>query len=75
MAKQKYSFLHSMKTIDQFSQSVQLNYDGGKTHYKSFTGCFLTVILLGSVFFYGAKRYVEMDAKSRVTVQTHTEYN
>ena len=67
--------MHKIKNLDQFSQTVQLHYDGGKTNYKSFTGCFLTTILLGAVFSYGLKRFTLMEAKDQITVITHTDYD
>jgi len=45
------------------------------THFKSYAGLFMTIVLFGSVFIFGLTQFIIMNAKTQVNVITQIDYD
>ena len=78
MKKQKSfdSMLARFKEIDQFSETVQFTFDGGKTKFKSYIGAIITLAMTITFLSFSFARMILMLklSNSTVTRSVSTDY-
>lgn len=51
------NLLHDFKSIDQYSETIQFNFDGGKAYFKTYIGAALTLLFIMAVTAFGIIRF------------------
>ena len=62
------NLLYEFKNIDQYSETIQLNFDGGKAFFKTYIGASMTLLLTIIVTTFGAMRFTQMIAFTNAQV-------
>ena len=52
--------MNKVKETDQFSETIQLTFDGGKSNHKTYLGAFLTLTMLITVLAWSLEKFYEM---------------
>jgi hypothetical protein len=61
--------------LDKFNESVQLNYDGGKSKFKTDVGALITLAELIAILAFSVQRILLMSSRDNTTITSYLEYD
>ena len=61
--------------LDIFTETVSLTYNGKETEYRTNVGACITMLMMISLFSFGARKLVAMYSYSDARISSHIDFN